>query len=85
MWEAAQFCVLSRLRTPLGKPQDTFAAIETAVKHCAAAVQGLDTISSSSASKATGAASLQGIVLSKMSHCKTDVKEGVKSFQSHRC
>jgi len=42
MFEAAQFCVLSRLRTPLGKPQETFAAIEAAVKQCSAAVQRHD-------------------------------------------
>ena len=27
-WEAAQFCLLSRLRTPLGRAQETFQAIE---------------------------------------------------------
>ena len=27
-WEAAQFCILSRLRTPLGRAQETFQAIE---------------------------------------------------------
>ncbi|XP_038064648.1 serine/threonine-protein kinase SMG1-like [Patiria miniata] len=27
-WEAAQYCVLAKLRTPLGKPQETFRAIE---------------------------------------------------------
>ncbi|WAQ96320.1 SMG1-like protein [Mya arenaria] len=27
-WEAAQFCVLTRLKTPLGKPQETFTSIE---------------------------------------------------------
>jgi PI-3-kinase-related kinase SMG-1 len=26
--EAAQFCVMYKLRTPLGKPQDTFTNIE---------------------------------------------------------
>ncbi|XP_064619648.1 serine/threonine-protein kinase SMG1-like isoform X2 [Lineus longissimus] len=31
-WEAAQFCVLTKLRTPLGKPQDTFTTIEAALK-----------------------------------------------------
>ena len=29
LWESAQFCVQSRLKTPLGKPQDTFVAIES--------------------------------------------------------
>lgn len=28
-WEAAQFCVTCKLRTPLGKPQDTFTNIES--------------------------------------------------------
>ena len=28
-WEAAQMCVLLKLRTPLGKPQETFRAIES--------------------------------------------------------
>lgn len=31
-WEAAQFCVNNKLRTPLGKPQDTFLKIESIVK-----------------------------------------------------
>ena len=31
-WEAAQFCVLAKLRTPLGKPQDTFTMIEAVLK-----------------------------------------------------
>ncbi|XP_033630103.1 serine/threonine-protein kinase SMG1-like [Asterias rubens] len=30
-WEAAQFCVLVKLRTPIGKPQETFRAIEAAL------------------------------------------------------
>ncbi|ESO84130.1 hypothetical protein LOTGIDRAFT_229624 [Lottia gigantea] len=34
-WEAAQFCILSRLRTPLGKPQDTFTTIEGVLKQFA--------------------------------------------------
>ena len=67
MWEAAQFCVLSRLRTPLGKPQDTFASIEAAVKQCGAAVQRLDAkpLSPSSATDS----SLQGIGLSQIKGC----------------
>ena len=28
LWECAQFCVESKLRTPLGKALDTFVAIE---------------------------------------------------------
>ena len=59
LWEAAQFCVLSRLRTPLGKPQDTFAAIETAVKQCSAAVQGRDTTAMPTSKPAS--LSLQGL------------------------
>lgn len=31
-WEAAQFCIQSKLRTPLGKPQETFTAIEGVIK-----------------------------------------------------
>ena len=31
-WESAQYCVLNRLRTPLGKPQDTFTSIEGVLK-----------------------------------------------------
>lgn len=31
-WDAAQYCVTSKLRTPLGKPQETFTKIEGAVK-----------------------------------------------------
>lgn len=27
-WEAANFCVMNRLRTPFGKPNSTFRAIE---------------------------------------------------------
>ncbi|XP_055710609.1 serine/threonine-protein kinase Smg1-like isoform X2 [Phlebotomus papatasi] len=31
-WEAAQFCVSNKLRTPFGKPQETFLKIEAIVK-----------------------------------------------------
>lgn len=31
-WEVAQLCVLNKLRTPLGKPQETFTTIEAAIK-----------------------------------------------------
>lgn len=31
-WEAARFCVNNKLRTPLGKPQDTFVKIENIIK-----------------------------------------------------
>lgn len=31
-WESAQYCVLNRLRTPLGKPQETFTSIEGVLK-----------------------------------------------------
>ncbi len=34
LFEAAQFCVQNRLKTPIGKAQDTFVAIETAIKAC---------------------------------------------------
>ncbi|KAG8199800.1 hypothetical protein JTE90_000893 [Oedothorax gibbosus] len=35
VWEVAQACVASKLRTPLGKPQETFMAIEAALKSAA--------------------------------------------------
>ena len=38
-WEAAQFCTLAKLRTPLGKPQDTFMSIEAALKAYVAEVK----------------------------------------------
>lgn len=38
-WEAAQFCVLARLRTSLGKPQDTFMSIEAVLKKYALEIQ----------------------------------------------
>ncbi len=41
-WEAAQFCVLAKLRTPLGKPQDTFTTIEAFLKKYAADVRNTD-------------------------------------------
>lgn len=31
-WEAAQLCVLNKLRTPLGKPPETFTSIEVAIR-----------------------------------------------------
>lgn len=34
-WEAARFCVNNKLRTPLGKPQDTFVKIENIIKEYA--------------------------------------------------
>ncbi|XP_041362847.1 serine/threonine-protein kinase SMG1-like [Gigantopelta aegis] len=39
-WESAQFCVLARLRTPLGKPQETFMTIESVLKSFASEVKG---------------------------------------------
>lgn len=38
-WEAAQYCVLNRLRTPLGKPQETFTSIEGVIKKVAIDMQ----------------------------------------------
>ena len=32
LWESAQFCILAKLRTPLGKPQETFTSIEGVLK-----------------------------------------------------
>jgi serine/threonine-protein kinase SMG1 len=34
-WESARFCVQNKLRTPLGKPQDTFVKIENIIKEYA--------------------------------------------------
>lgn len=31
-WELIQFCILNKLRTPLGKPQDTFTKIENMIR-----------------------------------------------------
>ncbi|XP_048245963.1 serine/threonine-protein kinase SMG1-like isoform X1 [Haliotis rufescens] len=42
-WEAANFCVLARLRTPLGKPQETFMTIESVLKSIATEVSREDT------------------------------------------
>ncbi len=33
LWECAQFCVQSKLKTPLGKALDTFVAVETSIKN----------------------------------------------------
>ncbi|RDD40629.1 Serine/threonine-protein kinase SMG1 [Trichoplax sp. H2] len=47
-WETAQFCVLSRLRTPLGKAQaDTFQAIEGVLRELAADVDNQAQVTSS--------------------------------------
>lgn len=40
LWECAQFCVQSRLKTPIGKAQDTFVAIENVIKGYFAQLQG---------------------------------------------
>ena len=34
-WETAQFCIQTRLKTPLGKPQETFTSIEAVLKKLA--------------------------------------------------
>ncbi|GLH00101.1 Serine/threonine-protein kinase ATR [Gryllus bimaculatus] len=34
-WQAAQFCISAKLRTPLGKPQETFTSIEGSIKDLA--------------------------------------------------
>ncbi|GAB6021589.1 Serine/threonine-protein kinase smg1 [Chamberlinius hualienensis] len=52
-YEAALFCVLSKLRTPLGKPQDTLATIEVAVKNFTAEVLN-QPITSSEVAKLSG-------------------------------
>uniref|UniRef100_T1KSW0 non-specific serine/threonine protein kinase n=2 Tax=Tetranychus urticae TaxID=32264 RepID=T1KSW0_TETUR len=38
-WQSIQYCIVNKLRTPLGKAQDTFTKIEMAVKSKAIAVQ----------------------------------------------
>ncbi|XP_059616266.1 serine/threonine-protein kinase Smg1 isoform X2 [Phlebotomus argentipes] len=51
-WEAAQFCVANKLRTPFGKPQETFLRIEAIVKEDArildlkesSTVDGIETV-----------------------------------------
>nr|CAD7257208.1 unnamed protein product [Timema shepardi] len=43
VWEAAQLCVMYKLRTPLGKPQETFTSIEGAIKNLARELTGDDT------------------------------------------
>ncbi|KAG1650713.1 Serine/threonine-protein kinase SMG1 [Nymphon striatum] len=40
-WEAAQFCTLSKLRTPFGKAHETFTSIEAVVKNYAKEVRSL--------------------------------------------
>ncbi|XP_078611831.1 serine/threonine-protein kinase SMG1-like isoform X2 [Branchiostoma floridae x Branchiostoma japonicum] len=42
MWEAAAFCVLAKLRTPLGRAQETFQTIEVAVRTYAAEARSRD-------------------------------------------
>ncbi|XP_054706809.1 serine/threonine-protein kinase SMG1-like [Uloborus diversus] len=42
VWEVAQLCVTSKLRTPLGKPQETFMAIEAALKSAAKSSKNQD-------------------------------------------
>jgi hypothetical protein len=38
-WEVVQYCITNKLRTPLGKPQDTFTKIEAAIKTRVAQIQ----------------------------------------------
>ena len=42
-WEASQFCILTRLKTPLGKPQETFMSIEAVLKSLAIEVDNQNT------------------------------------------
>lgn len=49
VWDAAQFCILNRLKTPFGKPQDTFLTIEAALKTLAS-YSHIKTLSTSSSS-----------------------------------
>ncbi|KAI7861672.1 hypothetical protein BDF14DRAFT_1991502 [Spinellus fusiger] len=37
MWESARYCILSRLRTPFGNPQQTFAALERTLNNLVSA------------------------------------------------
>lgn len=43
VWDSAQFCVTSKLRTPLGKPQETFTKIEGAIKSLAREADDFET------------------------------------------
>ncbi|XP_054164318.1 serine/threonine-protein kinase SMG1-like [Oppia nitens] len=40
VWEVVQYCIFNRLRTPLGKPQDTFTKIEATIKRRVVQLQG---------------------------------------------
>lgn len=44
-WEAAQLCVLNKLRTPLGKPPETFTSIETAIRTLAKQTKSSEIVS----------------------------------------
>ena len=46
-WECAQFAILARLRTPLGKAPETFVAIESVIKAFAVESQNLDALEDS--------------------------------------
>lgn len=41
-WEFVQFCILNKLKTPLGKPQETFTKIENIIRQNASANQQLN-------------------------------------------
>jgi len=41
-WETAQFCILSKLRTSLGRAQDTFQSIEASINQCAKEAKAAD-------------------------------------------
>ncbi|CAF1174376.1 unnamed protein product [Didymodactylos carnosus] len=48
IWECAQYCVMNKLKTSLGKPQETFLALEETLRAFAWPVTKTDTLSSSS-------------------------------------
>eukprot|EP00795_Rhopilema_esculentum_P008911 gene8911-16536_t len=54
-WEAAQFCLLARLKTPLGKAMETFNAIEGVLKDLEQSLQGdMSRLSASNGEKMAG-------------------------------
>ncbi|KAJ3046510.1 Serine/threonine-protein kinase smg1, partial [Quaeritorhiza haematococci] len=42
LWETTRYCVLSRLRTPFGGPQQTFEAIERSLMDIVRAAEGIN-------------------------------------------
>lgn len=68
LWEAAQFCVLTRLKTPLGKPQETFTSIEAVLKSLAATVNTQHEEEGEGRKKGELLASLLGLISNLVEH-----------------